>query len=945
MKRCIDEESEEEVFERRRKVHRQETKAKDEIEDLFEEDHSSETLQTEEDRSEETKSWGVNRTANAGIFYDIFGDGTDYNYVLEILSRPRQPAVQATEPVLEAGPEAFNKFNRHETVSRTAEYILESTPTFPKEEIERFINGIIDKVPTEDLLEEAYYCMDTPANCLVFLQAQLQVEQHKKKEKILQCLSKTVDKQLKIITVCAHTLKQPEEYSRLIRYIHLLQTPGYTEEEKELAAAVTQKLTNISSCYMDYAAVNNEETSAQTETPASSIPPTTKPKIFQTPRTLSKHKGLIGNPWLHSEAIEIGMDMAKISILTTPPVQLAASKISHTDMLLLKALSKNNIKYTVTMDKDLLFTKLMTRLSDTQVDQEVLEKSVRQFIDRGVEEICRGVERDLLALGREAVKQELFSKVLQLLSIDLPKAPSTAFWLCKNRFKYTTLDSKKNVINSGYLQPTQDQYLKEESFMAKQEVHLFTGAGYKLKSILRRKDCLYVNSDLLAMLQEKDLSKALAQFVSDPVDSFQYILDTDKPLPNLVFLQDALSETLVREVCTHALYCRQAELKAKASSEYISLRKDLQRYLESGGDICNIDIPPHSTYDAISTAIKETITPHTGWKDTKEDPVITNHILKNMYIQCIAKLRHSLQPLPYLPLTARDEFLVTNSISEQELFELEIKWTLSSGTEISIPSKVFECIVLHIGQEVQVRLSTGVTATLYTPTKLRPQLQLGYRLFVTVQTIDIQHNRITVVLDQQQNKPICTLRAKEHPQVKTLSFKGSEKHLKNKPLGTYIIRLSSTYSDSIILTIKLTESTERCLCVHHRVKEASTGYEIESKHFKDIDSLITKYIPQYIRTLKAITAHPQFIREPPQQIEQMIAKKLSQNTAFPHFFSLSQSTAGGVLFQFAFSSSKPAIKQLLLYITSLGLFFNGKTYKTPADFIAYIKSKELSAPN
>ncbi|KAI5190576.1 hypothetical protein NEMIN01_1114 [Nematocida minor] len=922
MKRTREEESDDEIFERRRKVHRQDKDAKDEIEDLFEEVSSENTV---EERSEEMDAWGISGGAAAGILLEIFGDGTDYLHVLEHYARQNsheQKEKQEQEIAVKA--EAFSTVDREEIVGKVTEALLETVSSFPKKEIEILVANIVDDKSLVKIISESFHCLDGPENHMVVLQAMRLVSLYREKDKILAQLPKTVDKRVKTVISCAHTLKTPEEYTQLIQYVYRLQSNVCADEDREMAAEVTQKIANVSIYHTDHAEIESD--GQQMEKDLEDKKASLANEQIQTGPV--QQKGLLYNPWIFRMAVEVGMDISEIEIQGKETVRVLANKIAHTDMYILQSLKRRGVSYRIILKKEETVEKIAQKLEGSVQSKERLRDAIAYFIEKSAEEVSRGIERELALISEEYVKISLFKKVEEMLSVKPGRESVVGVWLDKGRLRYHKTDHKGAVISSGIAHNKEGLDLS-----AHMGVIAMTGKGYKLKPFMKYKNKMYIDESLLSLMEEtKDLSSLLCKIVRSPLPAAENVISAEKHLPIITPLQEMLQHQVAMSVFEYAVAYKRAEAQVCQTYDYVHLKRELLEFVKSGGDPAGVAVDRYSRCEEIRSAIKETAVPHTGWLRAENEPVIENGLFRKAYRHCINKLRNQSEVAGMGALDAREKFLIFNNTTEEELLSLQTSWSLFSGIKIAMEGRVLEGAISCINSnETHIRLANGVSAVL--AQKAREGLVDGQRLLFRVVEVDMQQSRVIVQEERKDEKSL--LRAHAHWRVKNMPAKAANRMLKDKSFGAFVLRASATHPDSIILTIRITEHPEKCYCSHIRIKEVKEGYELEGRLFKDIESIAETYVPNYLKTLKRVMGHRKFTTEPVESIKKRLVSSKQDNIADKYALSISKTSLGSV--SFVYMRSREEAAEILLHVVEKGLYFSGKVYAKPDDFVNSFK--------
>ncbi|KAI5173086.1 hypothetical protein NEFER03_2064 [Nematocida sp. LUAm3] len=907
MKREPEEDSEEEVFERRRKVHKHESQAKDEIEELFA--HSSES---QEELSEEEEPWRIKGAAQAGILLEIFGDGTDYAYIVEAMEKEREKR-QKIDQKEQNTEHKEEHFEVEEVLREATEIVKEKTAEIKEEAINEFLRDILEKQEAHERLNKLFYLLESPNELFTLFQAEQLLPSLVEKEKLFKRVPPQENEVLREITKYAKSLEEFKECSRAIRYVHLLSQKKISEQERKIALFVTKSLLN-------------KETH----------------EIFpNTEEVPSENNGLLGNPWLVKAAVEAGMDLfAKIRIRGSLPPQspddkttnssnssdivIEASKIFSTDILLLKSLKTHGITYSVEVDREKMKEHLVLKVCRDQNIPQV-EQSISQFLQRNSEEIELGIELGLIKCAEDTVKHSLFTQIFSLASIEAHNLPLLSFWVTKGQVKYREVDAKENLISIG----SPDQALLSGS--RKEALYAITGKGKKLQALLKKKEMLFLPEDLLLPLAlGNDLSTALSFFVKHPSISMEKIISSDQTLPHLVKYQELLRPAYIKETWKFLILCASSRKHLFSSQEYILLKKDLLEYIRSGGDIYLIDAEKETTLNALRGLVKRTPAPHTKYIPPTEEPILENKVLLHAYKECLEKLNSS-NTLPNVIFSKRTHLLNISNLTEEILHLLETTWTLSSGVELKAPGKELEGVVVYAGAEASVQLSNGVYASL----RGIHSLSVGERKVFKITDIDYNQQKIFAEEKKSSN---TSMRAETHWQVKRISAKETMRLLKEKSFGAYILRTSSTYSSSLILTIRITDTFDECICSYIQIKEHPTGYEIERKKIDTIEDIISSFIPNFLRSIKRVISHKKFSLSPIDRIKRNLKEK-QEKDAPSYAFTLAKKS-GMVILLFLGKSDTP--QEHILYPCEHGLIFDSQLFVRPEDLIQYISKTQLS---
>lgn len=930
MKRQREEDSEDEIFERRRKVHKQEKDAKDEIEDLFEEPSSENTV---EEKPQEVERWGIKGAAAAGILLEIFGDGTDYLDVLEHYAKQYSydnDEDKAEEP--EEAPKTFSQIDKEEIISKVTEALLEIVPSFSKKDIETMVGNIVEDKSLVDVLTESFHCIDTEKNHMAVLHARKLVDLYKKKDSILAKLPKIVDKKVKTVISCAHTLKTEEEYTRLVQYVYSLQSAACTDEDRTMGADITQKIANVSTYYTDYAAVNNsDDQEIKTE-----VVDKKKSQEKEQIKTGDKKemKGLLYNPWIFRTAVEVGMNISKIEIKGEgEPIEISANKIAETDMFILEFLKKRGVTYDIILNKEETIERILQKLEGSAYPEEALRDAITYFIKTSAKDVIYGIRKELGLISEECVKISLLKKVVETLSIKPGKEDILGVWLDRGKIRYHKTDYKGATLATGISQGIESLNLENH-----QGIIAITGKGYKLKLFMNYKNKMYIDESLLELIEEtKALPELLCRIVRSPLGYAESVLKADKPLPHMVPLQGMLQNRIAMEIFEYAVAYKRAEEAITSEHSYTQLRKELLVFIKSGGGPEALSVERYAKCDEIRNAIKEVSVPHTGWAEVDSDPVIENWLLRKAYDYCIRKLRSQSDLTNISRIDQMERFLMFNNTTEEELLEMQVAWTLHSGTKITMSGKVLEGDIICINSSgTHIRLTNGISAALNH--KGREGIVNGQRLQLKVVDVDMINSRVIVAEEGRENK--SHLRAQSHWRVKTTSGKECVRILRDKSFGSFILRLSPKFPDSVILTIRITESPEKCLCAHIRINEVRGGYEIEGKIFKDIDTLVDVYIVNYLKSFRRVIRHRKFTTESMDAIKQRLIRSKQEDPREKFALSISKTHPGNV--SFVYANAVNEAKEVLLHVVEKGLYLNGRIFPKPDDFINTFK-KEVSS--
>lgn len=926
-----DEDSEDEIVERRRKVQKQEAERREEIEDLFE-DHTSSTETEEEEEPSREKRWNIGGAAKAGILLEIFGDGTDYLYVLEALSKPPPLPPQEEAPK----QELFSKGERGEALARVTDILCEQYPHLPKDSLQAVVEGHIEQKGLGEIVEEVSPCLITARDYLGVLQARELLHAHGEKKKILQHLPQTEDPKISAVIACAHILQTPEDYNRLVRYTHLLRSSAYTDEEREIAAAVTQHLSGT------FPAENPDklETETSKEASAEKAQDEGKKEKHQSPTDdplgalSSNKKGLVGNPWLLRAAADIGIKSATLSITADTETHTPARQISGVELLLLRALKNRGLAYKITLRKEEIYKELLQRASfGTEQQQESIAASVWHFLDRAEMEIARRVEREMSRAAEQNLKQTVFDKAVEYMGLQNTALPVRAIWLIRGKFKYYISDAKDGKTEEGFANSNEELPADDGT---EEAIHMFTGTGSKMRNFLRKGNQVYVPEELLQGINAKNKAQALALFIRNPVQAFQHIISTEQHIPNIAPFQSLLGKKDALQMFAYAMECHKAERKAETSTDELYLRKDLLEYMKGGGEVEALKVERNMPSEGVRRAVKETAAPQHAWKDPLRQPLIENKALLRCYSHCLHKLRKT-QKNPAILLDPRLHFQVVFSLTEQEAIALETKWRLSSGTEISLPGPVLEGTVIYIGVETVVQLDNGVTATLLRePSIHAPRLLSGQRLNTRVTDIDMMQPKIFVCEVLSASK--TPLRASTHWQFREMNARAAQKMLSRSPFGAFVLRPSSTHRDSLILTIRITDIPDPCLCAHVRIKEERDAYLVEGRAVSSIDELLQEYVPAYLKTAKHVLMHDHFSFQSPEKTKQKMLGAYAPGRPMPYAFSASQAVPG--CYSLVFVPGEGKLREIILHISERGLVYNGKCFPRPNDVVKYIELAE-----
>ncbi|KAH9385338.1 uncharacterized protein NEMAJ01_0234 [Nematocida major] len=899
MKREREEDSEDEVFERRRKVHKQEKDVKDEIEDLFEENSTEHSV---EEKSEEINSWGITGGVAAGVLSKIFGDGTDYLQTLEYYSRQNVPEEAAQEDPKDAGEDAKG-VDQEDLVERVSEFLQETVSSIPRKSIEKIVAGFAGGRSLDEVVMESFYCLNSPQSHLAVLQARGLVCSYKERKKIVSHLPSTADENIKAVAACAHTLNTLEECTRLLQYVYGLQSKTCTDEDRKVAVKATHR--------MVYGAGES-------------------PDAAGTEGSSGKLNGLLYNPWIFRMAIEIGMEISEIEIVGGASVKLLARMVSGADMYLLQNLRARGGSYRLIINKEETVKRIVEKLRGV-CSEGALKEAVFQFVEKLAEDICQGVEKELALFSEEHVKMELLGKALSILDMLPGKEPVLGLWADRGKFRYAKVDSREAVLASGVVQGRDALNLDEH-----RGIVAVSGKGYKLKQLARTENKAYIAEGVLrAMGEPKDFPVLLCKAVRNPLSAIEGLMGCEKEMPAIVPMQRMLKKNAAVEVLEYAAAYKKAEASVCASPEYAQMKKEVYEFVKSGGDPEIVLVDSCASCEEVRRAVKETVVPHTGWNRPINEPVIENKVYRKAYTQCVGRLEGISEVSSGKGLGKDEEFMLYNGISEEEFLCMQTSWSLSSGAKISMPGKVLGGTIVKAGQETQIRLSNGVFAVL--GEVAREGLVNGQELQVRVCGLDMLNYRAVVKEEKKGGENL--LRAASHWRVKSVSAKMACRLLKDKKFGSYVLRVSSSHPDSLILTIRITENPDKFFCVHTRIKEIRNGYELEGRVFSDIESITETYIPNYLKTVRRIMEHRKFTTEPVEAIKQRLAqgkkKELSERCAL----SVCKTTPGCALFVCMMPGEEA--QEVLLPITERGLYFDRKVYAKPEDFISAFEKRRL----
>ncbi|KFG25958.1 uncharacterized protein NESG_01948 [Nematocida ausubeli] len=921
MKREREEESDDEIIERRRKVHKKDKDIKDEIEDLFEEISSDQTAENIPQANE----WRVTGSATAGALQEIFGDGTDYLYAMEYYTKKNEQEEKRHKEFKQPKPEVFSKIDREEIISRVTESLMETNTSFPKHNIEAVVGNIVDNISLVDTVSESFHCLDSRNNHITLLEARRLVALYREKDKILAHLPKVLDKNIKTVISCAHMLKTPEEYTRLVRYVYRLQSNECTDADREIAANVTQKITNISMYYTEYAAVNSDDQQIRSDPEDKGTSHTASQK--ETKLKISRERGLLHNPWIYRAAVEIGMEISTVEIQGIENIKILASAISQEDMFLLNKLTKRGISYRIILNKEETVRRISQKLDGSAPMEEIVE-GLSYFIDKSADDISAGIEKELISFAEEYVKIELFKTLINILSIKPGKEDILSIWIDKGKTRYTKVNSKGTLISSGIVTPREDINISEHKGIV-----ALTGCGYRLKPYTKGKYTVYIQEEVLSLVGgSKDMSVVMCNLIRNPLSALESLLSSDAPVPRLVLLQSMLPQDVPITVLQYAVAYKKAETQMHQSAEYSHLKKDVMEFLKGGGDPEAVIVDRYAECDVLRRAVKETAVSGAGWKCPETKPVLENILLRDVYTHCVNKMENIHVPVGLPDMSPDEAFLAFNRISEEDLLYLQTKWTLSCGVVISMPGMETEGIITGLRQETHLRLDSGVSAVL--SGKVRPGVVDGQRLSVTVLGLDMLQYR--AIVQEKQEK--VGLRAHSNWRVKNVTAKAAGRMLRERPFGSYILRPSATHLDSLILTVRITEVPEKFLLSHIRVREVPSGYEVAGKVFGDLDGLVETYIPNYLRTFKRVMHHRKFTTEPVDAIKTRLLHAKAEDALDKYALSISKTAPGCVSFVYVRNKSEPT--EVLLHVVEQGLYFDRKVYAKPEDFINMIKKSQ-----
>jgi len=675
------------------------------------------------------------------------------------------------------------------------------------------------------------------------------------------------------------------------------------------------------------------------------------------------------NPWLFNLAVHIGIEEAgRIRLSGETSQEISLRRVSRADILLLKALRKRGVSYVISVDKKKLAMRIIEKLQeggdrdaggyaggdvnicdrdgtgdgDERVrvppgepfSGEQIEVVVTQMVEQTEKDILRRIERELVLEAEELVKISLLEKLMSLFTLRSEKHRVKGVWLTSaGVFRYTVLDQKGAVVSSGAVQGKDEVFgSRTEDESRKEEIWGMTGAGYKIKPYMKRKDVTYVREEILKMVKKSapgaDLSLSLVQFMRDPAGVFEQIVSMECAFPPLVPLENELPKEEISKIWKYAVDCEKSRRALLRSPEYQRLKKELYEYLKSGGSMHNVEAEKSSGIDAVRRSVKEAASPHTGWRDQKDDPVIQSPILRTAYKSCLNKLR-GVSSRAEVEVTPREEFCVLNKISEEELLSIEKKWVLTSGVEISVPGRVMEGTIAYLKTEAGIQLENGATGVML-KTQTKPAMQIGQRIEVEVVEIDWESGRVVVKEHKKKGDP--ELQALKNWRVKNVTAKGAVRLLSEKPIGSFVMRPSSTHKDSLILTVRMTEYPDECVCAHIRIKEHRQGYEIEGRLKKDLEEIVSTYVPSYTKHLKYVVAHKRFTMEPLTKIRKTVENGKSRGIFY--LFSVSRAVPGCISLVY---SSAGEIKEILPCVVEKGLFFEGNLFSRPEDLLWYLK--------
>ncbi|KAI5193198.1 hypothetical protein NECID01_2175 [Nematocida sp. AWRm77] len=312
-----------------------------------------------------------------------------------------------------------------------------------------------------------------------------------------------------------------------------------------------------------------------------------------------------------------------------------------------------------------------------------------------------------------------------------------------------------------------------------------------------------------------------------------------------------------------------------------------------------------------------------------EESAVHSPILRMAYRGCM----HRLKGLPFLPasLSVREEFLAAAGIAEAELFALETCWPLSSVCEISLPGKTMSATVCKTYPECTVQLENRMFAALSLPGPGgRGLFDVGQAMQVQVQSVDLAQQRVVVLPTEKSGER--TLRALSDGRVKQVSAAGALRLLKEKPLGAYVLRLSATHKDSLVLTLRMTDYPDECICAHLRVKECADGYELCGAMYATLASVVSSFVPAYTKVLQRVHTHQRFSMCALEEIKEAAARR-----AVPCAFSVSRTAHGCISFVHASADPSSSPEEVLFFVTDRGLVHGGKIFPTPESVCAAYK--------
>lgn len=200
---------------------------------------------------------------------------------------------------------------------------------------------------------------------------------------------------------------------------------------------------------------------------------------------------------------------------------------------------------------------------------------------------------------------------------------------------------------------------------------------------------------------------------------------------------------------------------------------------------------------------------------------------------------------------------------------------------------------------------------------------------VRVKVLSISYERMSLLVDILNPKPCDLKKPKfaDSPFYRNVGSREAEAELKDRGVGAFILRASRKERDTAIITLKLGDG----ICTHIKVREEggdSPVYTVDDETYSQIDEVVSIYILGYLRVLKAASKHPKFVHSEEQG--------LSKTDSIPYSFSLSRRFPGRISFKYVPGRTT---REELLVIKRQGLLYNNRVFRDLNDFVTYFKKR------